>query len=161
MPTLKRNIVFVCTGNVCRSPMAEYLLRSRLPADHGWTVSSAGVSAVNGVGPSRQAVQVMKEFGVNMTGHRSRRLDAGIAHGADLLVVMTDGHRQEIKKAFPETVGNVYLLRTFMPGGKEGDIIDPIGLSEDVYRAVRDEIDVALSGLIAFMDAVERTPKAE
>jgi len=139
--------------------MAEYLLRSRLSLNSGWKVSSAGLSAGNGIPASRPAVQVMKEFGVNISSHRSRPLDGTEAKAADIIVVMTKGQEQEVKNRHPEASSNVYLLKSFMPGGRTDDLIDPIGLSEDVYRSVRDEIDVALSGLLPFMFAVEKTPE--
>ncbi len=154
-----RQVVFVCTGNICRSPMAEYLLRTRLGPDTEWQVASAGVSAVDGLPPSRPAVLVMKEFGVNIAGHRSRLLTDSVVRPADLLVAMTAAHHRDIVQQFPFSKANVYLLKTFLPGGPEGDVMDPIGLSDDVYRAVRDEIDVALSGLIAFMHAVNRSTR--
>ena len=151
MTAQSREIVFVCTGNVCRSPMAEYLLRQRLGERSGWASGSAGVFAMNGAPASVEALRVMKELGIDLKSHRSRMLTKEIVDGAALIVVMTEMHKADIVRRFPETGDRVFLLKSFGLAGRAEDIPDPIGLSTAVYRRVRDEIDSAISDLILYM----------
>jgi protein-tyrosine-phosphatase len=133
--------------------MAEHLLRHRLGPDSDWDVSSAGTSGGYGMTASRFAVDAMGEMGLDLSTHRSRPLTREVVDGASLIVVMTGGHRDFIRAAYPGATEKVFLLKSFDPGG--GDIDDPIGMTADTYRQVRDEIDRALPGLIAFMETLE------
>lgn len=150
-----RRVVLVCTGNVCRSPMAEYLLRARLPARTPWEVGSAGLSAGAGMPASPSAVAVMHEVDINMEGHRSRFLDAPLAREANVIVVMTATHREQILGLYPDAAQKTFLLKSFSPDRHAGDVHDPIGGSLETYRAIRDEISDCLPGLIAFLDCLE------
>lgn len=141
----------VCTGNVCRSPMAEYLLRSRLRRDAGWVVTSAGLAAAPGLPPSWGAVTVMHEIGIDLSDHRSRPLTADLVRGAHVIVVMTVAHRELLCALFSESASKTYLLKSFDLTGAGWDIDDPVGQSLDVYRGIRDEIASAIPGLIAFL----------
>jgi len=155
----KKNIIFICTGNICRSPMAEYLMKSHLPSASTWQVSSAGLGAFDGAPPSEYGVKVMKEFGIDIRRHKSRRFDENMAKSSDLIVTMTRNQAEEIRSRHPFAAENVYVLKSFSPlrnHQDDDDLIDPIGMSEDVYRAVRDQIDVALSGLLSFVEAIEQ-----
>lgn len=131
--------------------MAEYLLRARLGRDAGWTVLSAGVAAACGIPASREAVLVLAELGIDLTPHRSQPLTPELIDEAALLVVMTAAHSDCIKAAFPEATDKVFRLKSFASPSGDGNIADPIGLSTDVYRGIRDEIAASLPGLIAFM----------
>ena len=131
--------------------MAEYLLRQRLGERSGWASGSAGVFAMNGAPASVEALRVMKELGIDLTSHRSRMLTKEIVDGAALIVVMTEMHKADIVRRFPETGDRVFLLKSFGLAGRAEDIPDPIGLSTAVYRRVRDEIDSAISDLILYM----------
>ena len=131
--------------------MAEYLLRQRLGERSGWASSSAGVFAMNGAPASVEALRVMKELGIDLKSHRSRMLTKEIVDGAALIVVMTEMHKADIVRRFPETGDRVFLLKSFGLAGRAEDIPDPIGLSTAVYRRVRDEIDSAISDLILYM----------
>lgn len=147
----KRVVLFVCTGNVCRSPMAEHLMRDRLGKDSDWTTQSAGLSAINGLPASGAAAQVLREWGCDMGAHRSRAATREAVDGASLIVVMTAAQRDETADLFPGSEEKTFVLKSFDPSGSKGDIADPIGSSADVYRKIRDEIADALPGLQQFM----------
>lgn len=146
-----KKLIFVCTGNTCRSPMAEGLLRHLLGPDCGWEISSAGVCAGNGFPASPNAVAALQEKGIDISGHRSRHLSPAMIEDADLLVTMTRNHRDAILSITPESAGKVFLLKSFGIAQCPTDIYDPVGEALNIYRRVRDEIDAALPDLILYM----------
>jgi len=138
----------VCTGNTCRSPMAEQLLRWWLGPATRWEVASAGLSALDGQRASDGALQVMNEKKLDLTSHRSRTLTGDHIDDADLIVVMTEAHKRAILHRFPRVDGRVVLLNGFSPVHPGEDVPDPFGMSLDVYRSIRDEIDAAMPDLV-------------
>lgn len=144
-------VILVCTGNICRSPMAEYLMRHRLGENTTWTVASAGVFAMDGAPASIEAVQALADLGIDGGGHRSQMLTGDLIQSATLLAVMTENHKRQILSHFPEAAGKVFRITEFGLGGSEEDIADPIGQSLSVYRHTRDQIDSALPDLILYM----------
>jgi protein-tyrosine-phosphatase len=147
----ERLMVFVCSGNVCRSPMAEYMLRRLLGADSGWRVISAGISAGAGMRASDAAITALGEMDIDLSPHRSRPVTKELVQEASMLVVMTATHYQQMKAMFPDSAGRVYLLKSFDPEASGTDVTDPIGSSVDFYREIRDEINAALPGLVKYM----------
>lgn len=138
--TAARWIVFVCTGNTCRSPMAEALCKTRL-AEHlgcridelptrGYRVFSAGVSGYPGDAPSAEAVDVLREFAADLSSHRSQPLAMETVAHADWLIGMTRSHLLAVLTRYPVIGGSLRLLC-----GMDGDLDDPIGGSIDVYAA--------------------------
>ncbi len=144
-------ILFVCTGNTCRSPMAEHLFRARAGTALGWQAVSAGVLAFPGAPASAEAVAALREKGIDLSGHRSRPVTRDLVEQADLIVAMTAGHRDELRRRFPAAADRIRLLHAFGTQAVEADVSDPIGQSMDVYRHVRDEIDSSLADLILFV----------
>ena len=144
---MKKNILFVCTGNSCRSVMAEGLFRHAVSeqADR-FLVGSAGVSALDGYPASPETVKVMKEEGIDVSAHRSRHLTAAMVRMADKIFVMEQMHRDAILQSWPEAGEKVRLLTEYSPEARERsmeiDIPDPIrmpdGFYHNVFRVIRD-----------------------
>jgi len=132
-------VLFVCSGNVCRSPMAEGILKARLSADIvEWVmVESAGTMGISGQPASEYAVKVSAEKGVDISRHRSRGLDAGIANESDLILVMETAHEEWVRCISPAAAERTHLLGAFATKGSgpvEVGVDDPIGAPLDVYR---------------------------
>jgi protein-tyrosine phosphatase len=148
-------LLFVCTGNVCRSPMAEHLLRALMGPEPDWSIRSAGLQAGSGLPISTSARAALTQRGIDAGDHRSRPLTEALVDEATLIVVMTAAQRSEMQSRFPEHADKVYLLRSFAAAVEDEDIDDPIGATVDTYRRTRDEIAAALPGLLRFMRAVQ------
>ena len=146
-----KKILFVCTGNLCRSPMAEALFRHRIGADSEWEASSAGTFAALGHPASGNAVIAVKELGIDLSGHRSQPLTAELVESADMIVVMTTEHRFHLLEVFPDVGNRVFLIKSFGTSIVPADVSDPYGGSLNTYKRIRDEIDRALSDLILFI----------
>lgn len=138
-------IVFVCTGNTCRSPMAEALCKKLLadrlgctPAElpaHGFVVLSAGISAFLGGEAAPEAVEITRELGADLANHRSRPLSADILDQADFIFTMTQGHLQILQGLNRNLASTPQLLST---GGL--DVEDPIGKERAVYQQCAQQI---------------------
>lgn len=102
-----RTVLVVCIGNICRSPMAEGLLRQELPDVN---VVSAGLAALSGQPADPYAVELMRERGVDITDHRAQQVSRAIATGADVILVMDNVQRQEIQRLHPATTGRVFRM---------------------------------------------------
>lgn len=150
---LARRIVFVCTGNTCRSPMAEGLFKHRLaerlgcPVDdltaRGFAVSSAGLAAAPGDAATRESAEAVREYGVDLSAHRSRYAGADLIARADDVIVMTHGHLLTVASKYPVLGGGLRLLC-----GADGDLDDPIRGGPDVYRACAETIRQHVDRLI-------------
>jgi protein-tyrosine-phosphatase len=131
-------IVFVCTGNTCRSPMAAALFRQLKGEDI--VVSSAGLSAIPGEPATPEAVQALAEQGIALEEHRARLLSADLVREADLLLTMTGGHRAQCRRQFPDAADKVFTLGEFA-GEATTDVPDPFGLPLEIYRQTAAELE--------------------
>ncbi len=148
-----KKVLFVCTGNTCRSPMCEGWLRS-LCARAGRRdveVSSAGVFAAEGCPASDYAGDVLRRRGADISGHRSSRLSPEKAEGADLIVALTESHRAAIARACPGAAAKTRLLMEFSARGT-GDVFDPVGGDLHEYEACFEEMRPALENLFLDLD---------
>jgi glycine hydroxymethyltransferase len=155
-----KNVLFVCTGNICRSPIAEGLFRRLLGNRKDIEVASAGVHAVLGQPPSLYAVQVCEEEGVDISGLRSQPLTATLIDRATHIFAMTGAHLETIQMLFPHGAEKSFLLREFEEPDTTvwRDVPDPIGLGRDVYEICACTIKNALPSVLAFVEQGELTP---
>jgi protein-tyrosine phosphatase len=169
------SILVVCTGNVCRSPIAEGFLRAALTRRMGAdapAVSSAGTAGWDGSAAMAESVQAARERGVEIGAHVARRLEASHLQDADLIVTMAAEHRDAVAGWAPETADRVFTLKElvrlvesmapvtpstdirsrvaaaaerrrkgFVGNPLDDDVVDPLGMPLDSYRAIAWELD--------------------
>lgn len=146
-------MLFVCSGNTCRSPMAEGLARQMIGkrlgcdenglADRGIVVTSAGTHGFAGAPASIEGVEVLRERGVDMSGHRSRALTPELLQSADRIYAMTNGHLSAINEIFPEAASRASLL------DPRGEVADPVGGTRQDYEECANQIAAALEQRLA------------
>jgi protein-tyrosine-phosphatase len=143
------NLLFVCTGNTCRSPMAAALARHQLAA-RGWhhvQVASAGTEALAGAPASEQVALVLSERGVEPGWHEATALTGELVEWADSILVMSPAHLAAV-----EALGGgdkASLVTAFLEGpAADEPVIDPIGGSVDTYRGTRDQLERAVAAVL-------------
>lgn len=149
------NILFVCTGNTCRSPMAEAIARRALD-DRGWThvsVNSAGTSAYWDSPASEGSLNAAAEIGLDLSGHRSQPLTPELVRGADVILGMTDSHIESARAMGGE--GKSHMMSEFLDGTRQGmPIDDPIGGPPEEYAEVRDLLIKSVQALLDRLAAI-------
>lgn len=136
--------LMVCTGNICRSPMGEWMLQERLSDRDGVRVASAGIGALVDEPADEKAIAVMQEKGFDLSAHRGRQLDLDLASDFDLLLVMEPHQKRWIERRFPVLRGRVQGIGHWLGA----DVPDPFGRSIDEFRAARDLIERAVDSWI-------------
>jgi len=149
------HILVVCTGNICRSPMAEGLLKHALAGQAGplqmLQVVSAGVAAQPGEPISENSVIALKKTGIDISGQCSRALTQQLLNDALAVYGMTESHRSLIQLQARPAPQNLFLFREFLPPPAEKEIGDPYGGPLKVYEACRDEMVEAIPSVLAHL----------
>ena len=128
------SVLVVCTGNACRSPMAQGILARLLAAERAF-VYSAGTDAAVGAPATRAAVEAAAELGVDIAAHRAQQLMPALLQPADLVLVMEQYHRQRVVDMLPDAAVRTRLLGEYLPDATPGcEIADPVGRSQEFYR---------------------------
>jgi protein-tyrosine phosphatase len=118
------HVLVLCLGNICRSPIAEYLLRDfTLKQKPGLIINSAGLTAMVGWPAHEHSVQLMQERNIDLSAHRAKQVTGEHVNAADLILVMDDQQRQMLTHDFPQSSGKTYRLGEFT----DQDIPDPYG----------------------------------
>ena len=142
------HILFICTGNTCRSPMAEGYFRS-LVENEGLSdvqVSSAGTYASNGDAPSPHSVRTLQEYGIDISDQHSTRLTRELVKESDLIIAMTESHRMFVGQLDPSALKKTKLLGEYSPRGD--DVADPFGGDADVYSFCFSTMKPSLENLL-------------
>jgi L-threonylcarbamoyladenylate synthase len=144
----RKNILFVCTGNSCRSAMAEGIMKKLCESDPNIHVESAGVAAFNGMRASAEAIEVMKSYGIDISGHRARRLTNQMVKVSDYILVMDNSHRNFMFDRYWRAKKKVFLLKEFSSSINSNLAIhDPIGQGIEFYEQVANIIADSIKGL--------------
>ncbi len=146
-------IVFVCTGNTCRSPMAEGILKSKLEGKN-IKVSSAGIFAIDGSPVSYNAIEALKDRGIDILDYKSSNINSMDLTSFDLILTMTKSHKEWLLQKYKnlKNANVIYTLKEFNHDREELDIMDPFGGNLEDYRKCADEIEKNIDRLILFLD---------
>jgi len=139
-------VLFVCTGNTCRSPMAEAILKSKEISEI--EVKSAGVYALNGNEASENTKRVLDENGLDHN-HQAALLNESIVSWSTYILTMTKGHKDIIINTFPNAVGKTFTMKEFAGGIGSIDISDPFGGTIEIYRNTFNEMNETISKIIS------------
>jgi len=150
-----KNILFVCTGNICRSPFAGALANKLL--HESVCVETAGLCALPDNDVTAMAARVAGEYAIDLTDHKAKMVSKELLAWSDLVLVMEKSHKQELLESFPETNGKITLLRHFARyGSKTRGIADPYGLRYESYRFCFLDIHDAILGLTEYLSSKEK-----
>lgn len=140
-----KQILLVCTGNTCRSPMAQSILQQKLDAraEGAFKICSAGIGAMNGAPVSWPALAVIKENGQDLSGHRGRPVDSQMIEEAVLVLTMSRHHSRSLLERFPRAAARIFTLGEYV-GASHIEVRDPIGGNLEEYRACMRQLDELL-----------------
>lgn len=145
-----QNIMFVCTGNICRSAMAEKMLSKRAKEEKiDIEVYSCGTYAENGDYPTWEAIETMKEYNIDITSHRATNISKSNIENMDVILCATKNHKNIVLQLYPQLEGKVYTMKEYVGKTENGlDISDPWGYSIEIYRKCASEIEEIIEKIL-------------
>lgn len=147
-------VLFICTGNTCRSPMAEGILNDlSMKRAINYKSRSAGIFAMDGGRAADNAIEAMKDIGIDISDHASKSIEKDLLEEVDLILTMSKGHKDSLISYYPQIENKVYLLNEYADGTNK-DIEDPYGMGLDYYIKARDEIYKAVERIINGSQAI-------
>lgn len=153
--TASKRVLFVCTGNTCRSPMAEGMFRKLTAGRDDYDCASAGVAAYGECPVSAHTRVVLEARGAPVPPCGGRRVTAAMLEDATHVFAMTQGHLEQLERAFPAHGRKFHLVCEFADvdgNGPGSDVPDPIGMGRGAYEAVADVLATALPMVVAYID---------
>lgn len=160
LPTKVESVLFVCLGNICRSPFAAELAAERLRREGGVHVrcTSAGIRTTQAARSPKAACDVAATYGLSLVGHRPQTVTRELMASHGLIVVMEAAHLLELRTTYPDVAERVVLLSLFdreaMPGYDRYNIADPFSRPRAAFEACYERIDRALSSMLSSLDAI-------
>lgn len=142
-------ILVVCVGNICRSPMGEYLLRQKLAHRPEVTIESAGIGALVGKPADPTALDVLKEHGIDASGHIARQTTESMLAGADIILAMEEGHLRQLHSMAPQIRGKAFLLGKWTDNT---EVPDPYRQQRPAFDHAYTLIDQATSAWLTYLD---------
>jgi len=149
----KINIMFICTGNICRSAMAEWILKEKIKEDAELKdkveVFSCGIFAEDGDKPTYSAIEVMKENGFDIKEHKATNIKNSKIQDMDIILCATKSHKSNVQYLYPQLADKVYTLKEYVDYDKTDiDIKDPWGYDIEIYRFCEAELEKCIVLLI-------------
>lgn len=143
-------VMFICTGNTCRSPMAQGLLEKMAKdREKQIEVYSCGTHAINGNTASSHAIEVMEKRGIDLTKHRATNIKDANIYNMDYIFCVTQNHKDYVLQLYPELKGKVYTIKEYLKNvDKNQDIKDPWGYDVHTYEEVAQELENCIESMI-------------
>lgn len=133
------SVIFICTANICRSPMAMGLFRKKVDHDLDWRIESAGTWSIEGQPAASNTQEVLAQRNIDISEHRSRSLNRKLLSEFNLILTMEEGHKEAIRVEFPEVANRVFLLSEMI--GESYNIEDPIGGPVEHFELTAQEFE--------------------
>ena len=158
-----KRVLFVCTGNTCRSPLAEVLFRDLTRERDDYEVGSAGVGAFSGQPASRHSQELARERGLDLSGHRSRAVTVDLVDDATHIFAMSRGHLADLLDDYPEAEDKIFLVSEFAAEDelRGRDLTDPFGGGLEDYRETLARLERLLPSLFSFIEQTWKPPAAD
>ena len=156
----KKRVLFVCTGNTCRSPMAEGLFRKAVAGRDDFSVGSAGVAASKGTPASKETIAILKSRSAPLEDFASRPVSRAILEDATHVFAMTESHLATLESLFPEYSDKFHLACEFADIKGKGigiDVPDPIGMGQRAYEETATILEAAIPTIIAYIDQTSKS----